>query len=224
MFKSISLVMLSLIVLCLGAADMSQAAIRKKKDRPKEPIVVVPHKLSIAPWVVGGKLTGKSGEAADYKDEGARNKIVYGGGLSIQKFFTETTGAGINLGLIWKGIPDLDSGPFRILLYSGSAIFDPYPFHRTAPCFRAELGFANSRYLNYNGSTLTLGTHFFYGVGIELRSYTGIGTKATLALWYREMLTDGHEVVTNNVYTVPFNVTGLGIELSVAIPLKKFPL
>jgi len=203
---------------------MSQAAIRKKKNRPEKPVVIVPHKLSITPWVIGGKLTGKSGEAADYKDEGARNKILYGGGLSLQKFFTETTGAGINLGLIWKAIPDLDSGPFRIFSYSGSVILDPYPFYRTAPCFRAELGFANSRYLNYNGNTLALGTHFFYGVAIELRSYARAGTKVTLAVWYREMFTDGYEVATSNIYTVPFNVTCLGIELSVAIPLKKFPL
>jgi hypothetical protein len=204
---------------------MSQASIRKKKEGPQEPFVVVPHKLAIRPWVTAGKLTGASGDRVDVNNHGASNKMLMGGGLSVRHYFTETTGAGLNFDVLWKDLPEVDdTGPFRAVTYYGSLLFDPYPRYRTANSFRFDFGFTNLKCLNYDSATVNLNTHFFLGIGIEFRTYTSCGTKATLTLWYREMFSKDHELKDFNNLKAPFNATYIGLELGVSFSLKKFPL
>ena len=224
MFKSISLVMLSLIVLCLGAADMSQAAIRKKKDRPEKPVVIVPHKLSITPWVLGGSLTSESGSRADIGNKGLQNRILFGGGVSVRRSVSPTLGLGVNIGLSWKSIPNVDSGPFRAFSYSASAHLNPYPLSRTAPVFCMELGFSDIRYLNYDGRTIDLDSHFMYSFGVGVLSYTRVGTTISFTLLYRVIQTNGYLAKDAGYYATRFDVTYIGLELGVSFPLKKFPL
>ncbi len=226
MFKSISLVMLSLIVLSLGLADMSQASVRKKRTGLKKPVVIQAHQISIRPWFTMGKLTGTSGDKADFDSSGVKRKILIGGGGSLYYHLNQEWAAGFSFSVTWKELNIDDWGPLRAFSYSLNALYDPYPLNRTAPSFRLEIGQAKTSCLNYDNGAFTadLGMHFFYSLGIELRTYTASGTKLTTTLCIRTINTDGYQNTDLSSYRVPFNVTYIGLELGVSIPLKKFPL
>ncbi len=226
MFRITSLVMVSSIILCLGAADMSQASIRKKNTGMKKPVVIQAHQISLRPWVTIGKLTGTLGDKADFDSSGVKRKILVGGGGSLYYHLTQRWAAGFSFSVTYKEMNIGDWGPLRAYSYSLNALYDPYPLNRTAPSFRLEIGQAKISCLNYNDGEFTadLDMHFFYSLGIELRTYTAADTKLTTTLCMRTIETDGYRNEDLSMYRVPYNVTYIGLELGVSIPLKKFPL
>jgi hypothetical protein len=87
-----------------------------------------------------------------------------------------------------------------------------------------ELGFSDIRYLNYDGRTIDLDSHFMYSFGVGVQSYTRAGTTVSFTLLYRVIQTNGYLVKDAGYYAARFDVTYIGLELGVSFPLKRFPL
>ena len=223
MYRTILIVTAAAVVLSLGTA---KASTEWEPELPEIELLptTTPHKLSIAPWFVGGVLTGGARKLIKPDTSGFTDKVLVGGGVSVYDFLSPKWAVGASFSLAWKDIPGTDWGPIRGISYSIGGLYDLYPFDRTSPYVRMDIGLDKVSFCNHFGHTVDFGLHPFIELGTGMRMYPSGSTKLNFSLFLRYMPTNGHVIEGLGDRLVRFDTIYLGADIGLSFPLKKFPL
>ena len=162
-----------------------------------------------------GFLTGDAADIIDALDDNPAEKILYGYGLSYERFLNLRTSIGINFEYLIKGIPESDGVSLKGKLFALNGSYYLTELKRSRPFLKVEYGRLNTSVggiplYNYDFDPVS-----FFKIGLGLTSSTGKSTATRFELYYRKILSKD---IDTNYGEMPFDITHIGMTFGLAIP------
>ena len=216
MYRTAATIGLSLII-ALGLCVSDGHAKRKKGERPpQKPAQIRDATLMIVPRLTAGSVIGKAG---DYSGDRLQDKIVYGAAISFEYHFSRAHAVGLNFDIVFKDMNNYNLNAIRMFSYSASYLFRFSPGKRRSGYLRPEIGFIKGTLPDYFGRNLDLDTHPYLRLGLGIFDYTASRTNTRFEIFYKRVISSGHELDVLSGGEINFNAQEIGIEFGLGIPL-----
>ncbi len=205
-------VLIAVLLLSIGTANAGKRD--KPPEKTKTEYVAKPLNWNITVNFASGVVTGGIDwdRALDEEATEFSNRVIYGGGASLDIYPRPVYALGVNFEYIFKQTAEKRYRDIRAMLWSASFIYNFTQPRKTVPFGKVSIGSASIWWPSYSdGDDWDLGSHSFFRIGFGLFTHTHSFTNTRFEIHYTRI--QGGDCDLLDKYGKYF-----GIDLGVGIP------